>query len=192
VPSLPGDYNRNNVVDAADYVLWRKTLGTSVTSYSAADGNGDGTITQSDYPVWRANFGQTAGAGTAAIVALASEVSEATGSIADAVVPRTTATVLTSPNVHSVAPQSPISRAPESFRSRLEKARVLVRGPNNVAATANDDGIVKWAETSEGQIPRFSGSEDELVFGTPPRHDTQDAITDCDSAFESLSLGAFY
>ncbi len=25
-PTLPADYNRNDVADAADYVLWRKTL----------------------------------------------------------------------------------------------------------------------------------------------------------------------
>jgi hypothetical protein len=44
-PGLPGDYNQNGIVDAADYVLWRR---------------GNGTIyTQSDYNLWRATFGQT-------------------------------------------------------------------------------------------------------------------------------------
>ena len=66
-PVLPGDYNRNNVADAADYVLWRKTLGTTgVSAYSGADGNGSGTIDPGDHSVWRANFGNTAGgSGTA-------------------------------------------------------------------------------------------------------------------------------
>ena len=45
--STPGDYNHNGVVDAGDYVAWRKGLGT--------------TFTQSDYGVWRAHFGQVAG-----------------------------------------------------------------------------------------------------------------------------------
>ena len=40
VPDLPGDYNHNGIVDAADYVVWRKGLGT--------------TYTQADYDVWRA------------------------------------------------------------------------------------------------------------------------------------------
>lgn len=44
---LPGDYNRNGVVDAADYVVWRKGLGTIYTA--------------TDYDTWRDNFGQTAG-----------------------------------------------------------------------------------------------------------------------------------
>jgi hypothetical protein len=49
---LPGDYNNNGIVDAADYVLWRKGLGT--------------TSTPNDYNVWRANFGHTAGSGSGA------------------------------------------------------------------------------------------------------------------------------
>jgi T5SS/PEP-CTERM-associated repeat protein len=51
-PGITGDFNHNGVVDAADYVSWRKGLGT--------------TYTQSDYDVWRAHFGQSAGAGATA------------------------------------------------------------------------------------------------------------------------------
>ena len=53
VASLAGDYNANSTVDAGDYVLWRKTVG-SVTNHQA-DGSGltigvpNGTVDQSDY-----------------------------------------------------------------------------------------------------------------------------------------------
>jgi hypothetical protein len=47
--SLPGDYNQNGSVDAADYVVWRNGLGT--------------IYSQADYDVWRTHFGQTAGSG---------------------------------------------------------------------------------------------------------------------------------
>jgi hypothetical protein len=50
VTGLPGDFNHNGVVDAPDYVVWRKGLGT--------------IYTQNDYNVWRAHFGQTAGSGS--------------------------------------------------------------------------------------------------------------------------------
>jgi len=53
---LPGDYNANGAVDAADYVVWRKGLGT--------------TYTQNDYNVWRSNFGDTAGSGAASNAAV--------------------------------------------------------------------------------------------------------------------------
>jgi hypothetical protein len=49
VPTLPGDYNQDEKVDAADYVVWRKTDGTP---------NG--------YNLWRNNFGLTAASGGAA------------------------------------------------------------------------------------------------------------------------------
>jgi uncharacterized delta-60 repeat protein len=59
-PALLGDYNLNNVVDAADYIVWRKSLNTmGVTPFSGADGNGDGTVDEDDYGVWREHFGQT-------------------------------------------------------------------------------------------------------------------------------------
>ncbi len=53
-PALPGDYNLDHTVNAADYVLWRNSLGqTGLQPYSGADGNGDGKITADDYDVWR-------------------------------------------------------------------------------------------------------------------------------------------
>jgi endonuclease/exonuclease/phosphatase (EEP) superfamily protein YafD len=51
--ATPGDYNNDNVVDAADYVVWRKS-----------DGSPEG------YTSWRANFGNT-GSGAAAGPSLA-------------------------------------------------------------------------------------------------------------------------
>ena len=59
-PTLLGDYNRNNTVDAADNALWRNTLGMfNIAPYSGADGNGDGRIGQEDYDVSRLHFGES-------------------------------------------------------------------------------------------------------------------------------------
>src|SRR5262245_44672981 len=69
VPVQSGDYNNNGVVDAADYVVWRKTLGNSITPFGGADGDGDGIIGLGDYGQWRANFGKTA-AGAATLTAV--------------------------------------------------------------------------------------------------------------------------
>ena len=54
---LPGDYNGDGRVDAADYGVWRDTIGS--LQELAADGDGSGQIDQADYEIWRANFGQT-------------------------------------------------------------------------------------------------------------------------------------
>jgi hypothetical protein len=43
-------HEQNGIVDVADYVVWRKGLGT--------------IFTQADYDVWRSHFGQTASSGS--------------------------------------------------------------------------------------------------------------------------------
>ncbi|MEX0642656.1 MAG: LamG-like jellyroll fold domain-containing protein [Pirellulales bacterium] len=63
VPSFPnGDYNHNGIADAADYVVWRTTLGQMGPNLPA-DGDKSGAsankIDQADYNFWRANFGNT-------------------------------------------------------------------------------------------------------------------------------------
>jgi hypothetical protein len=58
-PVPPGDYNRNHSVDAADYVVWRKTVGNTVAQFTGADGNGNLQIDSMDYLVWRSQFGIT-------------------------------------------------------------------------------------------------------------------------------------
>jgi hypothetical protein len=54
-----GDYNGNGTLDAADYIVWRDTLGS--TTDFRANGNNEGDsmnlIDQADYDVWQAAFG---------------------------------------------------------------------------------------------------------------------------------------
>ena len=44
------------IVDAADYVMWRKDLGSSVT---LPNDQTPGFVTQPDFDMWRGNFGVT-------------------------------------------------------------------------------------------------------------------------------------
>ncbi len=61
ISKLPGDYNNNGTVDAADYAVWRNNLGQSVM---LPNDSTPGTVMQADYDVWRAHFGEAVGAGT--------------------------------------------------------------------------------------------------------------------------------
>jgi hypothetical protein len=57
----PGDYNDDGMVDAADYVAWRKTAGRTAAFFTGADGDGSGAVNDADYALWRSRFGGSAG-----------------------------------------------------------------------------------------------------------------------------------
>ncbi len=63
-PALPGDYNGDGTVDAADYTVWRNSFGQTGSGL-AADGDGNGIVDNGDYDVWRLYFGTTSGSGAA-------------------------------------------------------------------------------------------------------------------------------
>ena len=62
VQHIPGDYNGNGIVDAADYTVWRDSFGTTGPNL-AADGSGptagepDGVVNDFDYDFWKLHFG---------------------------------------------------------------------------------------------------------------------------------------
>jgi hypothetical protein len=73
-PSLAGDYNSNGAIDAADYVMWRKNVGTSNALPNNLIG---GTIGMAQYNQWRADFGNTfPGAGSSTDAATNAAVPE--------------------------------------------------------------------------------------------------------------------
>ena len=63
-PTVPGDYNNNGIVDAGDYVLWRRggPLQNEVDTPEE--------VNQADYTAWRERFGNVSGSGSTAGVAI--------------------------------------------------------------------------------------------------------------------------
>ena len=72
---IPGDYNGDNTVNAADYVVWHQSIGTqskydewranfgdiavelfTTIPCDAGDFNGDGAVDAADYVVWHQNL----------------------------------------------------------------------------------------------------------------------------------------
>jgi hypothetical protein len=76
-PSVAGDYNNNGIVDAADYVIWRKNLGQSFQLTNEVAGVTPGMVTAEDYGAWRSRFGGTSGSTSAGVVAAVPEPSAA-------------------------------------------------------------------------------------------------------------------
>jgi hypothetical protein len=137
VNELAGDYNENGIVDAADYVIWRKTLMASVPNGTGADGDGDGVVDEDDHGVWRTNFGRTqSGAGMSAALA-AAQAADESNPISD--VPATIA----------VTP-SPAVAAFNSTESRSRPSRPAWR-PQTAIADPRDDALVAWLTSSRAR-----------------------------------------
>jgi hypothetical protein len=69
LPAQPsGDYNVNGVVDAADYVVWRNSLGQPISpAGTGADGNSNNSVDPGDLTYWQARFGSPVGSGANSI-----------------------------------------------------------------------------------------------------------------------------
>ena len=81
IPALPGDYNSDGVVDAADYAVWRDaaTEGATLVNEAASPGVADAE----DYAVWTYYYGRSL-AGSAASVPEPAALSALAGAIAAA------------------------------------------------------------------------------------------------------------
>jgi hypothetical protein len=70
---VPGDYNGDGTVNAADYTVWRDHSGQTFQLTNEVAGVTPGVVTTEDYNAWKSRFGNTGGAGAgggAGIVAL--------------------------------------------------------------------------------------------------------------------------
>jgi hypothetical protein len=133
---LSGDYNADNSVDAADWVMWQKLLGTNQL---AADGDHDGTVDPGDYAVWQKNYGAVStppgGGGQ-------SHASTATKQTAPLTASASAAGVFSFDVTDSLRPFSqrrPFIMATESTSALSQRKANLLLALNSIAA--NDDAI---------------------------------------------------
>ncbi|RIK76803.1 MAG: hypothetical protein DCC67_13430 [Planctomycetota bacterium] len=62
---VDGDYDGDEDVDGADFLVWQSNLGS--TTNLDADGSGNGVVDAADLGVWQTNFGAGAGGGISAV-----------------------------------------------------------------------------------------------------------------------------
>jgi hypothetical protein len=58
-PGVPGDYNDNGIVDAADFTYWRDRLGQQITLPNSDPSDMDGEVTTAEYNFWKSQFGNS-------------------------------------------------------------------------------------------------------------------------------------
>jgi hypothetical protein len=145
-----GDYNLDGNVDAADYIAWRKTFGTSVPNGTGADGDGDGVVDQDDYNVWRTNSGTSPyapGAGSGSSFMLAA------GGIAESFEAEPASGFSSGRSVPDEAIAAPIAAAPRSdvFVQFAAPAKVVKHtvstdksGAASSSLTLHESGLLAW------------------------------------------------
>ncbi len=194
VNPLPGDYNFDGLVNAADYSVWRNTLGS--TNDLRADGTSastpgapDGVVDELDYAFWKANFGnvlqQGSGSGEQGVVQLAGELRLAGSAGA------TETTESRGDTVASPARRSSPAIGAEDFAFTSFKLGRQTDSPRHDAAivrgrTTHDDALVAWlARRSEQHAPDDSGDDFEHAEVTV----TESAVGTRDEAFAVFSGG---
>lgn len=94
VTQLNGDYSGNGVVDAADFVLWRRAL---TNSTPLPHDTTPQEVSTTDYDLWRANFGQGSAASAGS---LSERVPEPASGLLAAVVGMTAACIVRRRRLH--------------------------------------------------------------------------------------------
>lgn len=64
---LPGDYNGDGSVDAADYTVWRDNVDGDGSALLNRNPANSGPIDETDFAYWKANFGQSLPTGSGAV-----------------------------------------------------------------------------------------------------------------------------
>jgi hypothetical protein len=163
-----GDYNQNGEVDAADYVLWRKTLGTNVAAYSGADGDGDGVIDQDDYGVWRAHFGETlpppgAGSGSAISSAALAGPAAGKGNMEGGVASGEGTSSEKQAASQRLSPMPVVASASWHFGPYRPTIRSSLGAQRAISASRRDESLLAWLVSQPGAKEHF---EDSLAAET--------------------------
>jgi hypothetical protein len=158
-----GDYNQNGEVDAADYVVWRKTLGTNVAAYSSADGDGDGVIDQDDYGVWRAHFGETLpppGAGSGAVISSAAlaEPTAHKGNVEDGVASGEGTSGEKQAASQRLNPMPVLASASSLFGPYRPTIRSSLGAQRAIFASRRDESLLAWLVSQPGAKEQFEDS----------------------------------
>jgi hypothetical protein len=65
-PAVNADFDRDGLVTGADFLLWQRQLGSTLTAGTGADGNSDTQVNGLDLTIWKGAFGSSTAVATGA------------------------------------------------------------------------------------------------------------------------------
>jgi hypothetical protein len=169
-PELPGDYNGDHTVDAADYTVWRNTLGDEVENlFDGADGDGDGMIDPDDYGIWKSHFGES--------------IMDGGGSGSGA------ADVVTTPESSANENEDPVaSSLLISLPTRVFSRTSVFANPSqtNEAKNVNQDALIAWLAARPHQRTDGIDTHQDSDAGEATISDADSIVDALDVAFATL------
>ncbi|HEY3391601.1 MAG TPA: CotH kinase family protein, partial [Lacipirellulaceae bacterium] len=173
--SLPGDYDRNRIVDRADHLVWRASFGLSIAPGTAADGNGNGVVDAADYVLWRRNMSLAASATSVASVSAVAastpiQVIEtrrltAAGRDQGHLTVLKPAPVTTGTSLHSRPAYRPLSPMPGDNAVSSQQLLLDVALPAS-SSLDSDSAIEDPSKTEDGELAEVAAAVWEELFGS--------------------------
>lgn len=193
-PELPGDFNIDGTVDAADYVFYRKTNGIVVPPYDGADGSGNGSVGAEDLDIWVQNFGQSIGSGAGGAVAASFATGASSGAVEfafadDHSTESATASVGVLPagmsmnSTRAVAAVSLDDFSTMAFKAESAGSDVL---PSSGVQLANDAALIEWLNTLAAGPAMVVDDLDDAEGALDRAIDEVDFADDSDGELASL------
>jgi hypothetical protein len=180
-PALPGDYNDDLTVNAADYTVWRNNLNTTA---DLPNDETPGFVDESDYTVWKTHFGESlmelgssgatdfaggVSSGLAAVTTVEPGIDVAGDSADNSV-------VLESPSLQLVVQPQATERSLQA--TVRDSSRTLHR------RAAVDEALVAWLRSCVSTQTDRASDDDSLASRRDERR--SDSTLDC--AFERLGV----
>jgi hypothetical protein len=172
---LLGDYNDDGSVDAGDYIIWRKLLGTMSNLPNADPSVSPGTVSHGDYLVWKEHFGeQCAMMGGAAASAVTSDygfnssADNEDQSISPTIADATTTTLDVDPGTANLDPSGwfiPRISTVQVPRRNLVQELPRADIDTTLLAIWNDDRMNKTRPTlTTAQVTRTEDESTEVAY----------------------------
>ena len=157
------DFNGDEAVSAADFSIWRGTVGQTGAAGEAGDGNLDGVVAIEDYELWREQYGAVAAATAASAVAV--PVDRLSESVSAGELPSLVAS-------SSSAPLQPVASVSTGESAEVASEDDLLLFLDSALASAFADDASEFASVSSPG--RTSSGDESDEFAEPSSADSLD------------------
>jgi hypothetical protein len=185
---LFADYNGDDVVNSADYTVWRNTLGSTLDL--RADGDRNLVVDHNDYLYWKARYGQTPEIGSGSVLAsgqlTVEPVSDSSPVAMEASAPSSGESQAT-PAVFST---SFIGLGPAAAPIGRVVSQLVPPAAGGAGDDAQDDALLALSAIPAGSTPLRSGDATAQAEDESSADDSAAGENDpLDAAFAELGAG---